>query len=95
MKVVQLSLMPEATSPQKPIPPQHQAPVILARYHQKTCGLKCGHPIRIGDPIYRMDCGKWAHTQDVNNKDIFNRGVKLLESMAPEPFRVTSANVLK
>ena len=74
----QLVLIPEVTSPQKPIPPQHQIPVILAKYHQKTCGFKCGLPIRIGEPIYRMNCGKWAHTHDVNDNDIFERGAKLL-----------------
>jgi len=69
----QLVLVPEVTSP-----PQRKIPVILAKYHQKTCGFKCGLPIRVGEPIYRMDCGKWAHTRDVNDLDIARRGARLL-----------------
>ncbi len=82
MKYAQLSLIPEVTSPQKPIPTQRQIPVILAKYHQETCGFRCGDPIRIGDPIYRMDCGRWAHTHDVNDKDIARRGAQLVGEAA-------------
>ena len=77
MKVVQLSLIPAVTSSQKPIPPQHQIPVILAKYYT-PCGF-CRQPILKGQPIYRMESGRWADVHDVNDKDIMNRGGKLVD----------------
>lgn len=72
----QLVLVPEVTSPQKPIPTQRRTPVMLARYHTE-CGF-CSHPLLKGQPIYRMDCGKWAHVHDANDKDIARRGAQLV-----------------
>ena len=88
-KFAQLVLIPAVTSPQKPIPTQRRTPVMLARYYT-PCGY-CSHPVLKGQPIFRMESGKWAHVHDANDKDIMNRGGKLvgeamLKEQGVEPF---------
>ena len=68
-------LMLNGFAPAKP--KQRQAPVILAR-RKSTCGFRCGHPIRIGDPITVLANGRWVHVHDVNDKDIAERGARLV-----------------
>lgn len=58
-------------------PKKRQAPVILAR-RKTTCGFRCGHDIRIGDPITVLSNGRWVHVHDVNDKDIARRGAQLV-----------------
>ena len=53
-------------------PKQRQAPVILAR-RKTTCGFRCGHDIRIGDPITVLSNGRWVHVYDVNDAEIAKR----------------------
>ncbi len=64
-----------------PKPKKRQAPVILAR-RKTTCGFRCGHPIRIGDPITVLSNGRWVHVHDVNDKDIARRGAQLVGEAA-------------
>tara|TARA_B100000949_G_C14242961_1_gene434479 strand:+ start:767 stop:1369 length:603 start_codon:yes stop_codon:yes gene_type:complete len=53
-------------------PKKRQAPVILAR-RKTTCGFRCGHDIRIGDPITVLSNGRWVHVYDVNDAEIAKR----------------------
>jgi len=53
-----------------------EVPVMLAR-RNGTCGFRCGHPIRIGDPITILTNGYWAHVHDVNDAELMKRAEKL------------------
>ena len=58
-------------------PKKRQAPVILAR-RRTACGYRCGHDIRIGEPIFPLESGRWAHTHDARDSSIVRRGAQLL-----------------
>ena len=67
-------------------PKQRQAPVILAR-RKTTCGFRCGHPIRIGDPITVLANGKWVHVHDVNDATLMRRAEDLIRDKEEEVVR--------
>ena len=71
-------LMLDGFAPAKP--KKRQAPVILAR-RRTACGYRCGRDIRIGEPIFRLESGRWAHTDDAgvpSSSQIAQRGATLL-----------------